>query len=203
MAKCEKEEVEVDSYCLAKSRYDRLYDLASHAIESEFQEVEYKPKEYITNAGWDTKKIDQKKLESLSLSLDESDINDLVATIEERRRAGKIKFITKEDEKEVEGTPYKWKGDVGVGGELNILQDNAVSDYLSNLTARKVLEQVEIKESPHMLPIVKYEGANYFFDERLKQIRNIKNPHDYQDLNEFEMEYFQKAKKVSPSDIKG
>ena len=40
------------------------------------------------------------------------------------------------------------------------------------------------------LPIVKYEGKRWFFDERLSQIRNVKNPHDYQDLNEFEVEYF-------------
>jgi len=45
------------------------------------------------------------------------------------------------------------------------------------------------------LPIVKYEGKQYYFDERLKQIRNIKNPHDYQDLNEFEMEYFKNLSK--------
>ncbi len=40
------------------------------------------------------------------------------------------------------------------------------------------------------LPIIDYEGKKYFFDERLKQIRNVSNPHDFQDLNDFEMKYF-------------
>jgi len=47
-----------------------------------------------------------------------------------------------------------------------------------------------------MLPIVKYEGELFFFDERLRQIRNIHNPHDFQDLDDFEMEYFKKLHKV-------
>lgn len=51
-----------------------------------------------------------------------------------------------------------------------------------------------------MLPVVNYKGKKWFFDKRLKQIRNIKNPHDFMDLNDFEMKYFEdriaKLKKV-------
>jgi hypothetical protein len=39
------------------------------------------------------------------------------------------------------------------------------------------------------LPVVLYEGKKWFLDSRLRQIRNIRNPHDYQDLNDFELEY--------------
>jgi hypothetical protein len=41
-----------------------------------------------------------------------------------------------------------------------------------------------------MLPIVTYERKRWFFDERLRQLRNIKNPHEWIELNEFEMDYF-------------
>ena len=41
-----------------------------------------------------------------------------------------------------------------------------------------------------MLPVVRYERKLWSFDERLGQLRNIRNPHDYIDLNDFEMEYF-------------
>lgn len=43
---------------------------------------------------------------------------------------------------------------------------------------------------PKMLPQVRYEGKVWFFDERLRQLRNIKNPHDYIDL---ELDYFKEA----------
>ena len=49
------------------------------------------------------------------------------------------------------------------------------------------------------LPIVTYEHKRWFFDERLSQIRNVKNPHEWIDLDEIEMEYFrEKAKKGCP-----
>ncbi len=41
-----------------------------------------------------------------------------------------------------------------------------------------------------MLHVVTYERKKWFFDERLRQLRNVENPHDWMDLNEFEMEYF-------------
>jgi hypothetical protein len=47
-----------------------------------------------------------------------------------------------------------------------------------------------------MLPIVRYEGKRYFFDGRLRQIRNLENPHDYMDLDDFEMYYFINIRKV-------
>lgn len=48
------------------------------------------------------------------------------------------------------------------------------------------------------LPIVKYEGIKWFFDERLHQLRNVKNPHDFMDLNDFEMVYFKNKVKCTP-----
>jgi len=41
-----------------------------------------------------------------------------------------------------------------------------------------------------MLPVVRYERKLWFFDEPLRQLRNIWNPHDFIDLNEFEVEFF-------------
>ena len=40
------------------------------------------------------------------------------------------------------------------------------------------------------LPIVAYEDKNWFFDMRLREIRSIENPHDYQSLTDFEAEFF-------------
>lgn len=45
---------------------------------------------------------------------------------------------------------------------------------------------------PKMLPIVEEEGEQFFFDERLRQLRNVNNPHDFINLNDFEMLYYQK-----------
>lgn len=47
-----------------------------------------------------------------------------------------------------------------------------------------------------MLPIVQYEGVKWFFDERLRQIRNIRNPHDFMNLNDFEVDYFRNKRKL-------
>lgn len=33
------------------------------------------------------------------------------------------------------------------------------------------------------LPVIKYKGKEWFFDERLREIRNINNPHDFIELN--------------------
>jgi hypothetical protein len=43
-----------------------------------------------------------------------------------------------------------------------------------------------------MLPVVRYERKLWFFDERLRQLRNIWDPYDFIDLNEFEVEYFKR-----------
>ena len=45
-------------------------------------------------------------------------------------------------------------------------------------------------ETPVTLPIVAYEGKRWHFDARLRQIRSIENPYEYQDLNDFELAYF-------------
>ena len=43
-----------------------------------------------------------------------------------------------------------------------------------------------------MLPVVRYERKLWFFDEPLGQLRNIQNPHDFIDLNEFEIEFLKR-----------
>ena len=54
----------------------------------------------------------------------------------------------------------------------------------------------EVRESlsggEKMLPVVRYEGKLWFFDERLRQIRNVRNPRNFIDLDEVEMDYFKK-----------
>lgn len=57
---------------------------------------------------------------------------------------------------------------------------------------RKKEEEAGPERGWRMLPVVTYERKKWFFDERLRQIRNVRNPHDFLDLNEFEMEYFRK-----------
>jgi len=34
------------------------------------------------------------------------------------------------------------------------------------------------------LPVVEYKGKRYFLDDRLRQIRNVDNPHDYVDAQD-------------------
>ena len=60
-----------------------------------------------------------------------------------------------------------------------------------------ILERIkEVREKygdgVKMLPVVRYERKLWFFDEPLGQLRNIRNPHDFIDLNEFEVEFFKK-----------
>ena len=43
-----------------------------------------------------------------------------------------------------------------------------------------------------MLPVVRYKRKLWFLDERLRQIRNVRNPHDFINLNEVEIDYFKK-----------
>jgi hypothetical protein len=43
-----------------------------------------------------------------------------------------------------------------------------------------------------LLPVVRYERKLWFFDERLSQLRNLWNPHDFINLNEFEVEFFKR-----------
>jgi len=42
------------------------------------------------------------------------------------------------------------------------------------------------------LPVVRHERKRWFFDERLRELRNVKNPHEFVRLNEFELEFFRK-----------
>ena len=50
--------------------------------------------------------------------------------------------------------------------------------------------QEKCSDGVKMLPIVHYERKLWFFDERLRQLRNVRSPHDFIDLNDFEVEYF-------------
>ena len=34
------------------------------------------------------------------------------------------------------------------------------------------------------LPVIDYKGKKYFRDDRLRQIRNVDNPHDYVDFED-------------------
>jgi len=34
------------------------------------------------------------------------------------------------------------------------------------------------------LPVIDYKGKKYFRDDRLRQIRNVENPHDYVDFED-------------------
>ena len=36
------------------------------------------------------------------------------------------------------------------------------------------------------LPIIEYKGKRYFRDDRLRQIRNIENPHDFVDFEDMQ-----------------
>jgi len=59
----------------------------------------------------------------------------------------------------------------------------------------------EVKESldrwPKVLPILKAEGGKYYFvDERLRQIRNVKNPSDFVDFAEGEWQIFLEIAKI-------
>lgn len=38
------------------------------------------------------------------------------------------------------------------------------------------------------LPIIELNGKHYFRDDRLRQIRNVENPHDFMDFSEAGLE---------------
>ena len=64
-------------------------------------------------------------------------------------------------------------------------KDQAMLDLIRK-TRRKCSDGVK------MLPVVRYEQKLWFFDERLRQLRNVLNPHDFINLNDFEVEYFKR-----------
>lgn len=45
--------------------------------------------------------------------------------------------------------------------------------------------------SPRFLPVVEHHGQQWYFDERLRQLRTVANPHEYHDLDDEEFRYFQ------------
>jgi hypothetical protein len=48
----------------------------------------------------------------------------------------------------------------------------------------------DLSDGVKMLPVVRYESKLWFLDERLRQLRNVRNPHDFINLNDFEIDYF-------------
>ena len=60
-----------------------------------------------------------------------------------------------------------------------------------------ILERIkEVREKcgdgVKMLPVVRYEQKLWFLDEPLRQLKNIRDPHDFINLNEFEVEFFKR-----------
>jgi hypothetical protein len=49
-----------------------------------------------------------------------------------------------------------------------------------------------------MLPIVTYERKVGFYDEQVRQLRNVRNPHDSIGLCEFEVDYSRRRARVKP-----
>jgi hypothetical protein len=47
--------------------------------------------------------------------------------------------------------------------------------------------------TPRRLPVVRLEGVEYFFDSRISQLRNVRNPHEFIDLSPIERKYFIEA----------
>ena len=64
-------------------------------------------------------------------------------------------------------------------------KDNAILNHIRE-AQRKCDKKVK------MLPVVPYERKLWFLDERLRQLRNIRNPHDFINLNDFEVDYFKR-----------
>ncbi len=44
------------------------------------------------------------------------------------------------------------------------------------------------------LPVVKFRGKRWCLDERLRQLRNVLNPHEWIDLNERELRKFRERR---------
>ena len=58
------------------------------------------------------------------------------------------------------------------------------TSFTFRLTHEDKTALAELAErAPRMLPTTVIDGRTYFVDERLRQLRNVKNPHDYIDLD--------------------
>ena len=66
---------------------------------------------------------------------------------------------------------------------------NATSDKDHAMLGRISEVRRKCGDGVKMLPVVRYEGKLWFLDERLRQLRNVGNPHDFIDLNDFEVDY--------------
>ncbi|MFH2106511.1 MAG: hypothetical protein ABII22_04570 [Candidatus Micrarchaeota archaeon] len=69
-------------------------------------------------------------------------------------------------------------------------QEDRITDFSGHAKSR-LLEL--LKGGEHMvtmLPIVEEDGKEWFFDERLRQLRNVETPHDYRDLDTVELLYY-------------
>jgi hypothetical protein len=85
--------------------------------------------------------------------------------------------------KEKGNEPLRSKGDVEMSAMVG--KDHAMLEYIREVRRN-------CGDGVKMLPVVRYERRLWFFDERLKQLRNIRNPHDFINLNDFEIEYFKR-----------
>ena len=85
--------------------------------------------------------------------------------------------------KQKRGQPARSKGGHDVRAIFG--KDRAMLDLIRE-TRRKCSDGVK------MLPVVPYERKLWFLDERLRQLRNVRNPHDFINLDEFEVEYFRR-----------
>jgi hypothetical protein len=75
---------------------------------------------------------------------------------------------------------------------------NALLDRIREV--RKLEESAGPERGWRMLPIVTYGRKQWFFDQRLSQLRDIRNPHEWMDFNESEMACFMKRVKGKPPD---
>jgi len=72
-------------------------------------------------------------------------------------------------------------------------KDHALFDRIKEVRSKE--REAGPERGWRMLPIVTYERKEWFFDERLRQLRNVRNPHEWIDLNKFEMDYFKRRVK--------
>jgi len=50
--------------------------------------------------------------------------------------------------------------------------------------AKQIVRDMIGRDDVRQLPIITRNGKKYYIDERLRQLRNINNPHDYIDLED-------------------
>lgn len=112
----------------------RLFAISRSAIDSATDEAAADTKGYLESLGWDAAQYTQQSIDDVPRELDFStkDIEDLVDIIDKEIRTGGIKILAAKEKEE------DWKGGISVQGEVNILESDEVSDYVSNFVAGKL-----------------------------------------------------------------